>query len=751
VARQIETLTGVTPDPAVLRRIVERSGGIPLLVAELVAADGGTSVALDLVGHRVRSLPEPGRIVAEAAAVGGALVDEDVLFQVAGLTEDEFDAGARSATTSGVLEQVAPDRVGFRHELLREATLDALAPRRRRELHRRWAEVLASTHPTSRDGWAATLAAHWTACGDDQHALPALLEAATEADRVFAYRERLRLLLAAADAWDRADSSGHVNGTDLATVLADAAELAQLLGEHDVARDLVDRGRRLLDRPEDLPRRAWFDVVDLWVRWNDARAIPVQEVQEVVDALRRQPAHRHVVMGLFALHSSLLQDGRPDEALLAVQEARSIAVVLGDRRLQSEVAGMLAHVLSATGDCEGALRCAERERAFADELGDPYLRAEALVTISVVLWESGDVEGALAAAERGRELMGGRQPGPVPREWALHTCNAVEGLLDLGRWDQAGDWLDEVLAVADLLTPTILAFAGRLRRWLDVVRGQDDRWLEWLAREPAPDVVNLGIQDAAPGAMSVVDMCCHAGLHDPGRHIAAQVLAQDRVETAIPAFVWPLLAVSSRNEVEAVGIDLREPPLTDRLRQLARVVPAAPNPVLQAHAFQVAADLARLDGEPDLDLYRDAAERWQRLGMPYWHAWALLRVGESAARDGLRDDARSALLRASGIARDLRAAPLARRVETTSRAHRIRVVTATDASAATVAGLTRREVEVLHLLDEGASNRGIAQRLVISEKTVSVHVSHLLAKLHAGSRGEAVAAARLAGLLDDSA
>ena len=64
--------------------------------------------------------------------------------------------------------------------------------------------------------------------------------------------------------------------------------------------------------------------------------------------------------------------------------------------------------------------------------------------------------------------------------------------------------------------------------------------------------------------------------------------------------------------------------------------------------------------------------------------------------------------------------------------------------------LTAREAEVLGLLAEGRSNGEIGRALFISTKTASVHVSNILAKLGAASRGEAVAlAARSAGLLDD--
>ena len=64
------------------------------------------------------------------------------------------------------------------------------------------------------------------------------------------------------------------------------------------------------------------------------------------------------------------------------------------------------------------------------------------------------------------------------------------------------------------------------------------------------------------------------------------------------------------------------------------------------------------------------------------------------------------------------------------------------------ATLTAREAEVLALVAEGRSNGEIGRALFISTKTASVHVSNILAKLGAASRGEAVAVARTAGLLD---
>jgi DNA-binding CsgD family transcriptional regulator len=64
------------------------------------------------------------------------------------------------------------------------------------------------------------------------------------------------------------------------------------------------------------------------------------------------------------------------------------------------------------------------------------------------------------------------------------------------------------------------------------------------------------------------------------------------------------------------------------------------------------------------------------------------------------------------------------------------------------AGLTRREMDVLLLMQQGRSNADIARQLSTAVKTIDHHVSSILAKLKASSRGEAVARARQLGVVD---
>ena len=61
--------------------------------------------------------------------------------------------------------------------------------------------------------------------------------------------------------------------------------------------------------------------------------------------------------------------------------------------------------------------------------------------------------------------------------------------------------------------------------------------------------------------------------------------------------------------------------------------------------------------------------------------------------------------------------------------------------------LTQREIELLHLLSEGLSNKAISQRLSISENTVKYHIKQIMQKLGVQNRTEAVSFAAREGLL----
>jgi DNA-binding CsgD family transcriptional regulator len=135
--------------------------------------------------------------------------------------------------------------------------------------------------------------------------------------------------------------------------------------------------------------------------------------------------------------------------------------------------------------------------------------------------------------------------------------------------------------------------------------------------------------------------------------------------------------------------------------------------------------------------HRAAADRWQELGCPLWSAYSL--AFSEQARDvqdclEILDRLEVPAVRAA-VLRDRHARGLM-----VPRGPR-------PSSRANPSGLTTREAEVLGLLAEGLSYAEVAQRLVLSRKTVSHHVSAVLRKLGEPSRTRAVAAAQRRGLL----
>ena len=136
--------------------------------------------------------------------------------------------------------------------------------------------------------------------------------------------------------------------------------------------------------------------------------------------------------------------------------------------------------------------------------------------------------------------------------------------------------------------------------------------------------------------------------------------------------------------------------------------------------------------------WKKATELWRKIGCPYEAALALADSGDEPDVRQAHDELQALGARpaAAIVARRLRA----RGARGVPRGPR-------PSTRENPAGLTARELEVLALVAEGMRNAQIAERLVVSEKTVDHHVSAILRKLDVRTRGEASATAARLGMV----
>ncbi|HEX5013041.1 MAG TPA: response regulator transcription factor, partial [Candidatus Limnocylindrales bacterium] len=172
--------------------------------------------------------------------------------------------------------------------------------------------------------------------------------------------------------------------------------------------------------------------------------------------------------------------------------------------------------------------------------------------------------------------------------------------------------------------------------------------------------------------------------------------------------------------------------------------------------YLIAGHVARIENRDEPGPWIAAAEFFQPRSV--WSLTARYRQAEAMLATRMpRDDVSAVMVPAYAAAVEIGARPLAQRFEELARRARIdlragsstlgavepavasaeEVESPMSHSALRKRGLSDREIEVLTLVAAGFSNRQIADRLFISDKTASVHVSHIMDKLGVSTRVEA--------------
>lgn len=574
--------------------------------------------------------------------------------------------------------------VAFRHELARLAVEHSINPHRRVELHR-----LALRELRDRPGGGldlARLAHHAEAAGDAAAVLELAPAAAEHAAGLGAHREAAAQYARALRFADGLDDEAR------GTLLDRRAYACYLVGEFDAA---------------------------------------VEAEQRAVECFRRAGDRRHEGDALRSLSRLLRYVGRTADAMSVGQDAVAILESQSAVRELALAYANLSHLHQHLEDEEEAVAWAKRAIA----LGDPEAEVYALTNIgnaTTLAGRSGarELERALALAlaagldeHAGRALIGSFWWSPRGRRYenadrdlerALALCNE-RGLelwrlfafafrsrlqLDRGEWGDAADSASVVLRdPRSAPVPRVLALsvAGLVR----ARRGDPEAWPlldeAWTLAEPTGE-----LQRVEPAAAARAEAAWLEG----------------RTDAVVEMTEAPL----------ALAVRRRAPWIVGQLacwRHRAGVREELPLEVPDPWAAELKGDLER------------AATLWAGLDAPYEAALALA-----------GSDSEQLLVRSLDELQGLDARPAAAIVSRRLRQHgfRGRPRGPRASTRSNPAHLTERELEVLALLGQSLSNAEIADRLVLSRRTVEHHVAAILRKLSARTRVQAGAEAQRLGL-----
>ena len=748
MAAMLEEVLGGAPSPPLVRTIQERSQGLPFFVEELASAlesegrlqEGRAGLELaegsevtvpdtirDAVLLRCADLSTAGRSAAEAAAVAGDRFELEAVVELA----DEPSVG--ELLEHGLVHECSDGVGAFRHALVRDALYRDVPWIRRRALHRQLGEMLEAA-----GGPSAEIAVHWMGAREEERARREFMRAAEEFASVGAFRDAAGMARQALELWPEDEDVDprvaalqcHGVWAELAGELSDAArswrEIASL-GESELDGPTVATAQRRLGR--------------LCALQGD-RAGAIEWLSVAADSSAAGGDLAAAAGDRLAAADYLQFAGRHGPSLELSRQAGNEARAAERLDLEARALAAEGVVMAKRGEFEPGFELVQKGLSLALEHGLTMEAIDSYQRLGTVLETAADYGGAREALTSALDLC--RTSGERTPEAGCVACLAYV-LRELGEWPRTLELSRELIdshegdgarAVADGVLGFVRAMRGELG--------------------PARRVLTSGLQLARRLDILSMQVDCAASLalvadYDSDRaqaleHCRLVLERWERSEDHHYA-IWGLRLAASMFAQAGMGAEAQA-----AAQGLTQIAGDSGHPDAMAALAHALGEIALMGGEVELaaEQIGRAVELHGSLRIPAERAQILQRAGVALSAAGESELAIERHAEAYRMARRLGARPLAGRaaaaIEQLGESAEQRLGRSAAADGAGTS-LSRRELEVVRLVSDGLTNREIASELVLSPRTVDMHVRNILAKLDCRSRVEATVKAGEAGLL----
>lgn len=720
----------------VLKALVEQGAIVPrehTWLAERVAIGVGIpSSVRDIVEQRMSRLSAETRHVVQVAAVIGPSFDFELLRSVSGVAERHLLGALRAAIAGQLVVETSDgdDRYRFRHALTREAVIGQLQRRERRLLHGAIGNAIEARAGTDTGRWSEDLADHFDQSGDVDRARRYHDLAATEAMRSFAFSRELRHL-------ERALELASAGDPALGELQLRLSRAATMSSELRRAGRAAEEAARLFEATGDDARTAAAVLAVMSVRFWLGEGGWASDAERAIRLLEPLGDSGSLANAYSALSGQAAMANDADRAVSHAERALEIALHAADERAQAVALFRLGGGLQLANDDNGRLRL--REALDLALRNDLVFEVQEVCRNSLVALENLGVPRDELVRLNDERLQHARRHAYRPPDVVKEECIAAYGA---GDWDAALERADEMSteSIWSAVTALVAAVIAVARNGPDLgpalVEGPRLR-LNAANRPQWRILAESGAAGIALLGGNARESLAHA------TDLEALVIEDYWLYGVSHAAIYAMTAARELHDRTAlqhwIGIALTEP-----RRPRARHTQAR-RAMAQAEAAAAAGNLdLAIAALAECTLHLAAGIMAPAGFLPA--TFVRLRRAELLLERGARGDREEAGMELAAdvpFLRRARAAWYLARLRAWADEHRLPVprdeVAAGPATARPAARLTDREREVATLVARGLTNRAIADRLVISERTAEGHVERVRNKLGFQSRAQIAA------------